>query len=121
MSNRRDRIYSCPVEATIDIIGGKWKPLIYYLLEDQPMRFGQLRKTLPGITQKMLTQHLREMEEDGIVLRTVYAEVPPKVEYSITEYGETLSPLLHKMLAWGLEHIKLNHLQFQPLKKFIKD
>lgn len=117
MSKQRERIYSCPVEATVDVIGGKWKALIYYLLLDRALRFNELQKLLPGITQKMLTQQLREMEEDGIVFRKVYAEVPPRVEYSITDYGETLRPLLFNMLDWGLEHIKKYNLKFDPIRR----
>jgi DNA-binding HxlR family transcriptional regulator len=95
---------SCPVKLTADIIGGKWKPLIIFLLEDKTRRFGELQKLIPGMTKKMLTQHLRDLERDEIVHRKVYAEVPPKVEYSLTKHGESLKPILKLMSAWGTKH-----------------
>lgn len=116
-SCNNDRTYFCPVEVTIDVIGGKWKSLIYYFLQDGSLRFGELKKRIPGITQKMLTRHLREMEEDGIIKRDIYAEVPPRVEYSLTEYGLTLEPILNAMLDWGMEHIRRNNLHFNPPRK----
>ena len=95
---------SCPVRLTADIIGGKWKPLIIFLLEGKTRRFGELQKLIPGMTKKMLTQHLRELERDEILHRKVYAEVPPKVEYSLTKHGESLKPILKLMSAWGTKH-----------------
>jgi len=96
--------YFCPVKLTADIIGGKWKPLILFYLEGRTRRFGELRRLTPGLTKKMLTQHLRELERDEIVHRKVYAEVPPKVEYSLTRHGESLKPILKLMSAWGNRH-----------------
>ena len=96
--------YYCPVKLTADIIGGKWKPLILFYLEGGTRRFGELRKMIPGMTKKMLTQHLRELERDGIIHREVYAVVPPKVEYSLTKHGESLKPILKLMSAWGTRH-----------------
>jgi len=96
--------FYCPVKLTADIIGGKWKPLILFYLEDGTLRFGQLQKRIPGMTKKMLTQHLRELERDGIIHRKVYAVVPPKVEYSLTKHGESLKPILKLMSAWGTQH-----------------
>jgi len=96
--------YYCPVKLTADIIGGKWKPLILFYLEHHTRRFGELRRLIPGMTKKMLTQHLRELERDQIVHREVYAEVPPRVEYSLTRHGESLKPILKAMSAWGSRH-----------------
>jgi DNA-binding HxlR family transcriptional regulator len=94
----------CPVTLTTDIIGGKWKPSILYYLERGTRRFGELQRLIPSMTKKMLTQHLRDLERHEIVHRKVYAEVPPKVEYSLTRHGETLSPILRAMSAWGTKH-----------------
>jgi DNA-binding HxlR family transcriptional regulator len=98
--------YYCPVKLTTDIIGGKWKPLILFYLEVGTKRFGELHKLIPGMTKKMLTQHLRDLERDGIIRRKVYAVVPPKVEYSLTTHGESLKPILKLMSAWGTKHRK---------------
>jgi DNA-binding HxlR family transcriptional regulator len=95
---------NCPVTAAIEVIGGKWKPVILYQLREGPIRFGALRREVPGVTQKMLTQQLRELETDGIIHREVHAVVPPRVEYSLTPYGETLRPLLALMCEWGKKH-----------------
>ncbi len=96
--------FYCPVKLTADIIGGKWKPMILFYLEGGTRRFGELRKMIPGMTKKMLTQHLRELERDEIIHREVYAVVPPKVEYSLTKHGESLKPILKLMSAWGTKH-----------------
>jgi DNA-binding HxlR family transcriptional regulator len=94
----------CPVVAALEVIGGKWKPLILFQLRDRPMRFSELRRMVPQATQKMLTQQLRDLERDGIIHRKVYAVVPPKVDYSLTDYGQTLKPLLALMCDWGSRH-----------------
>jgi DNA-binding HxlR family transcriptional regulator len=94
----------CPIKTTLDVIGGKWKPLILFFLKGGPRRFSDLRRSVPEVTQKMLTDRLRELEKDGIVRREVYPQVPPKVEYSLTAYGKTLSPVLESMCAWGIKH-----------------
>ena len=94
----------CPVAAALEVIGGKWKPLILFQLQDSPLRFSQLRRVVPQATQKMLTQQLRDLERDGIINRKVYAVVPPKVDYSLTAYGQTLKPLLCMMCDWGTKH-----------------
>ena len=96
--------FYCPVKLTTDIIGGKWKPLILFYLEGKTRRFGEIQKLIPGMTKKMLAQHLRELERDEVVHRKVYAEVPPKVEYSLTKHGESLKPILKLMSAWGTKH-----------------
>src|SRR5215475_390136 len=98
--------YNCPVEAAIDVIGGKWKPLILWWLHQRTWRFAELRRLIPGITEKMLTQQLRELEADGIVDRRVYATVPPKVEYSLTEYGRSLKRALEAICEWGRRHMQ---------------
>ena len=98
----------CPVTTTLSVIGGKWKPIILHIIRDETRRFGEIRKLIPAITQKMLTQQLRELEEDGIINRRVYPVVPPKVEYSLTEYGRSLKPILEAMAAWGLKHNNAN-------------
>lgn len=96
----------CPVTTTLSVIGGKWKPIILFVIKDEKKRFGEIKKIITAISQKMLTQQLRELEEDGIVHRKVYPVVPPKVEYSMTDYGRTLTPILDAMEAWGETHRK---------------
>jgi DNA-binding HxlR family transcriptional regulator len=92
---------TCPAQRTLDVIGGRWKvPIVYHLFE-KTRRFSELRRALPGCTQKMLTQQLRELERDGVVKRKVYAQVPPKVEYSLTEMGRSLKPIINAMCRWG--------------------
>ncbi len=98
--------FRCPVEATLQVIGGKWKPLILFYLLQGTQRFSQLKKHLPQVTQQMLTLQLRELERDGIVHRQVYAEVPPKVEYSLTATGRSLEPVLLLMLEWGQKYMQ---------------
>jgi DNA-binding HxlR family transcriptional regulator len=95
----------CPIKATVDVIGGRWKPLILYYLLDQPKRFSELRREIPGVTPQMLTLQLRQLEADDIVTRRVYAEVPVRVEYQLTAYGQTLSTLLGNIRKWGEQHI----------------
>ncbi|KZC78587.1 transcriptional regulator, HxlR family [Neisseria flavescens] len=94
----------CPVVNTLDIIGGKWKVLILYYLNEETRRFNELQRLLAGITQRMLTLQLRELENDGIVHREVYPQVPPKVEYSLTEFGRTLMPVIEAMHRWGEQY-----------------
>lgn len=100
--------YGCSVEAALAVIGGRWKSvIIFHLIENGVMRFGELRKSIPKVTQRMLTNQLRELEEDGIVNRKVYPEVPPKVEYRLTEHGKTLEPIMYAMREWGAIHTDL--------------
>ena len=94
----------CPVETTLDVIGGKWKGIILYHLIDGKKRFNEFRKLYPAITQRMLTLQLRELEKDGIVHREIYKEIPPKVEYSLTEFGRSLEPIILLMKDWGETH-----------------
>ncbi len=96
----------CPVETSLDALAGKWKILILWYLRSNTLRFNEIQKKLPKVTQKMIIQKLRELEVDGIVHREVYPVVPPKVEYSLTEYGETLKPILKQMYLWGEIHKK---------------
>ncbi|MFH7832904.1 winged helix-turn-helix transcriptional regulator [Bacillus luti] len=98
--------YSCPVEAMVEVIGGKWKGVILYHLLDGTKRFNELKKLKPNITQRMLTLQLRELEADGIIHREVYREVPPKVEYSLTELGESLRPMILLMMEWATHNME---------------
>jgi DNA-binding HxlR family transcriptional regulator len=99
--------YICGIDAALDVVSGKWKGLILWELEAHSVRrFAELRRGLPGVSEKMLTQHLRELEEDGLVHRKVYAEVPPRVEYSLTEHGHTLNQALSRLGAWGTARMR---------------
>ena len=100
------KVEKCPVETALDVLAGKWKILILWYLRSETKRFNELQKLLPRTTQKMLIQKLRELEEDGIIHREVYPVVPPKVEYSLTEYGETLKPIIKQLYLWGEIHKK---------------
>lgn len=100
---------SCPIEHTVNLIGHKWKVLIIRnLLNKGTQRFSELSRGINGISQKMLTQQLKQLEADGIIHRMVYPEVPPRVEYSLTELGDSLKPILDSMNLWGVEHMKLS-------------
>lgn len=96
--------YGCTVEATLDVIGGKWKGVILYNLLGSTLRFNELRRKMPNITQRMLTLQLRELEEDGVIERTIYPQVPPKVEYALTDFGRSLEPVLLLMRDWGAQY-----------------
>lgn len=96
----------CPVATTVQLIGNKWKLLIIRNLLARPWRFNELQKSLEGISQKVLTDNLRTMEADGIIIRTVFPEVPPRVEYSLSELGESMRPILDSMQAWGINYKK---------------
>lgn len=95
----------CPVSATLKIIGGKWKPLILYFISVDVNRFGQLQRMMPDCSKRMMTTQLRELERDGLLNRKVFAEVPPKVIYSLTETGESLRPLFGALSKWGIENV----------------
>ena len=97
--------HNCPVGITLDLIGGKYKALILWHLVNATLRFGQLRKLIPQATPKMLTQQLRELEEDNLIIRTVYPVVPPKVEYSLTDLGCSIRPILSTMYEWGTSYM----------------
>lgn len=103
----KNELPACPVEITMGLIGDKWKVLIIRDLLTGTKRFGELKKSLTGITQKVLTNNLRQMEASGLINRKVYAEVPPRVEYSLTETGLSLKPILDSMVQWGNEYREL--------------
>ena len=98
--------FSCAVDVTLSVIGGKWKLLIYHQLSRGVTRFGQLKRAIPRITQTMLTQQLRELEQDGIVTRTIYPEIPPRVEYALTDFGRTLEGVIARMSEWGVTYVE---------------
>ena len=100
-----NRVHVCPVETSLELLSGKWKPRILWKLHrDGTLRFGEFRRQLPELTPKVLTQQLRDLERDGLVQRRVYAEVPPKVEYSLSDFGRTLEPILAMIAEWGMTH-----------------
>ncbi|WP_345994010.1 helix-turn-helix domain-containing protein [Sulfurimonas sp. HSL-1716] len=102
-----NNMLNCPFELAIEVIGGKWKGLILWHLHDKKvLRNGEMLRLMPKITQKMLTQQLREMEKNGLVERVIYEQIPPKVEYSLTEHGKALRPILAMMSAWGVEYAR---------------
>ena len=101
-------INNCPIEATLNMIGGKWKSLIIWHLIDKTLRFNELRKLVPHATAKMITQQLRDLESDGLIIRKVYPVVPPKVEYYLSDFGKSILPVLYAMCKWGdgyIEHL----------------
>ena len=106
---KRNKSYSCalgcPVEATLDLIGGKWKGVVLYHLADGVLRFNELGRRLTGVTQRMLTKQLRELEEAGLIVRKGYAEVPPKVEYRLSKRGESLKPVIRSLKVWGERYL----------------
>jgi DNA-binding HxlR family transcriptional regulator len=104
---------SCPVTATMDLIGGKWKILILHLINNEINRFGKMGMMLPAISKQMLTTQLRELENDGLIDRKIYAEIPPRVEYFLSEKGTSLLTVINAMKDWGLEHILKNPPQLQ--------
>ena len=105
MDDCSSRLHDCPVETSLELLSGKWKPRILWKLHrNSVVRFGELRRGMPEITAKMLTQQLRELERDGLVARTVYAEVPPKVEYRLSDFGATLEPILEQIAQWGVTY-----------------
>ncbi|MCX4834998.1 helix-turn-helix transcriptional regulator [Streptomyces sp. NBC_01016] len=111
----RNGPYICGIDAALDVVSGKWKGLVLWELHAHGVRrFAELRRALTGVSEKMLTQHLRQMEEDGLVLRTVYAEVPPKVEYALTESGAALNEALLPLGEWGRDRIRHRGLSVVP-------
>lgn len=112
----KEEMPACPVATTVSLIGSKWKLLIMRNLLVRPWRFNELKKDLEGISQKVLTDSLRSMEEDGIITRTVYAEVPPRVEYSLSELGESMRPIIKSMEEWGSHTKTINSSIFKHRK-----
>lgn len=107
--------YNCPLELTMDLIGGKWKLIILWYLLDASKRFSQLNRLMPNITQKMLTTQLRELEEKGLINRHVYPQVPPKVEYSLTEQGYSLKHILNDICSWSTSYAKDNKIEISNI------
>ena len=108
------RKFTCGLDAAIAVMGGKWKGLILFALQDGPVRFGELRRAVPGISERMLILQLREMEASGLVHREVYHQVPPKVEYSLTEFGQSLNTALGPLGEWGEENMERIEALAQP-------
>lgn len=106
-----DARYNCPMEVTLELIGGKYKTLILWHLMDKTLRFSELSRLIPQATPKMLTQQLKDLERDGCIIRTVYPVVPPKVEYSLSEFGKTLLPILDTMCDWGRGYMERKKIQ----------
>jgi DNA-binding HxlR family transcriptional regulator len=105
--NKNFNPYNCPVTHCLNIIGGKWKILIIYAVSKNVNRFSKLQRAIPAISKQMLVNQLRELEEDGILERIIYPEIPPRVEYKVTEHGMTLMPVIRVMQDWGLEDLKV--------------
>lgn len=103
-ANKKGEI-KCPVTGMLQIIGGKWKPVILYCLKSDKRRFGEISARIPNISRKVLTEQLKELEEDGLLTRKQYNEIPPRVEYELTELGKSLDPVLNEMEKWGMENI----------------
>ena len=102
----KPQAYGCGLEAALAVVGGKWKPIVLWHLAPGPRRFGELRRMVTGISEKMLIQQLREMEADGVVVRRDFQEIPPRVEYSLTEFGVSLGQALKPLCDWGREHME---------------
>lgn len=108
MINWKEKQYHCPVEVSMDILSGKWKCLMLWHLHEGTKRYKELERIVPGVSQKMLTQQLKELEKDGLISRTVYPEVPPRVEYNLTELGQSAFPILEKMHSWAVGSLGLS-------------
>lgn len=101
--------FRCPVEVTMGMISGKWKSLILWHLHEGPMRYKELERIVPGVSQKMLTQQLKEMENDNLLIRTVFPEVPPRVEYALTDLGDSVFPILEMMHDWAVANLPISN------------
>lgn len=108
MFEHRGKLFHCPMDLTIDYIGGKWKSVVLWYLIKEKKRFGELKKLIPTITEKMLSLQLRQLEADGLIARQIFPEVPPRVEYTLTEEGKTLILLLKAMSSWGIRKAKVH-------------
>ncbi|MCA1916454.1 helix-turn-helix domain-containing protein [Methanospirillum hungatei] len=115
MYEKNGKSYYCPVEAALDILGGKWKPLILWYLKDGKLRFSEINQIIPVVNSKMLTKQLRELEKDGVIIRTVYPEIPPKVEYQLSELGKSVIPILNALCAWGCDYLGVTELHDSEL------
>jgi DNA-binding HxlR family transcriptional regulator len=112
---------TCPVTATMKVLGGKWKSILLNAIYlTSPARFGELKRSVVGITQSMLTSQLRELEDDSIITRKIYAEIPPRVEYTLTEFGLTLSPIIQSMAEWGKQYRLMNESKKLPNQRSTK-
>lgn len=107
MRKKYQEATQCPITATIDVIGGKWKPIIIYVLMEGPRRFGELHKVIPGMALKVLSRQLKELEQDGIITRKVFAEVPPRVEYALSPKGGSLREIMYLLSEWSTAHLLL--------------
>lgn len=111
---------NCPVDATIKLIGGKYKSLILWYLSNNTLRYSEIKKLIPNATPKMLTQQLRELESDNLIIRKVYPVVPPKVEYKLSEFGESIKPVLNSMYKWGKDYFEKNGIKVSCSMDFIE-
>ena len=102
---KSEKKINCSVTATLELIGGKWKTIILYCLSSSTKRFGEIAVRIPNISRKVLTEQLKELENDGLILREHYKEIPPRVEYSLTDLGKSLSPVFHELEIWGTENV----------------
>ncbi|MBW7453745.1 winged helix-turn-helix transcriptional regulator [Paenibacillus sepulcri] len=109
------KVYGCPVEVTLDVLGGKWKTVILRYLSNRALRYSQLQQRMPNITQRMLTLQLKELEEDGLIQRVVFEERIKRVEYSLTEYGKSVEPILELMCEWGKQRMREFNLQVRTM------
>ena len=107
MKSKTELLPECPVAMTVQLIGNKWKLLIIRNLLQRPWRFNELQKSIDGISQKVLTENLRAMEKDGLIVRTVYDELPPRVEYSLSDLGESMKPIIQSLESWGKDYLSL--------------
>lgn len=114
---RHDSYFHCPVEAALDLIGGKWKAVLLFRIIERTRRFNEIRRIVPKLTARMLTLQLRELEADGLVTRTIYPQVPPKVEYSATERGRSFRPVLEALIRWGIEN-RIDEIDPEKLAEF---